>query len=235
MAMAGFDNEPEPRPATQIPLDLPIEPRHGLADFLVSPANSKALSMVLQWPDWPSASMLLLGPPGAGKTHLLSIWAERAQALAVAPNGILSVPQLAATQRRAFALDGVDLVADETALFHFLNFVSEAGVSLLMSARRAPSGSHIRLPDLLSRLRRAPMVEIGAPDDELILAVLEKLFRDRQLSVDRPLLEYIALRLERSLDAARRFVSALDREALARGRPVTRVLAGELLERLEDG
>ena len=232
--MAGFDEGPERRAAAQIPLDLPVEPRYGLADFLVSPANSAAFSVVLQWPDWPSQSMLLLGPPGAGKTHLLAIWAERAQALAVSAHDIPPVPQLAASPRRAFALDGVDAIADETALFHFLNFVTEAGASLLMTARRAPGASNIRLPDLLSRLRRAPMIEIGAPDDELIVAVLEKLFRDRQLNVDRSLLDYIALRLERSLDAAQRFVHSLDREALARGRPVTRALAGELLERMKE-
>jgi chromosomal replication initiation ATPase DnaA len=232
--MAGFDEESDRRAAAQIPFDLPVEPRYGLSDFLVSPANSAAFSVVLQWPDWPSANMFLLGPPGAGKTHLLAIWTERAQALPVAAGDIPPISQLASMGRRAFALDCIDSVVDETGLFHFLNFVTEAGASLLMTARRAPSASNIRLPDLLSRLRRAPIIEIGAPDDELILAVLEKLFRDRQLSVDRSLLDYIALRLERSLDAAQRFVHALDREALARGRPVTRSLAGELLERMKE-
>jgi chromosomal replication initiation ATPase DnaA len=234
--MAGFDDEPAPRTAAmQIPLDLPVEPRYGLADFLVSPANSAAFSVVLRWPDWPSQSMLLLGPPGAGKSHLLAIWTERAQALTAPANAIPSLQELAERRPPALALDNVDAVSDETALFHILNFVSETGASLLMTARRAPDAARIRLPDLLSRLRRAPVIEIGAPDDELILAVLKKLFGDRQLNVDRAVLEYIALRLERSLDAARRFVRALDQEALARGRPVTRPLAGELLERLRDG
>ena len=75
------------------------------------------------------------------------------------------------------------------------------------------------------------MVEIGAPDDDLIRVVLEKLFRDRQLLVEPPALAYAALRLERSLDAARAFVAALDREALAQGRPVTRALAAQVMER----
>jgi chromosomal replication initiation ATPase DnaA len=74
------------------------------------------------------------------------------------------------------------------------------------------------------------VVEIGAPDDDLMRAVLDKLFRDRQLIVEAPALAYAALRLERSLDAARAFVAALDREALARGRPATRALAAEVLE-----
>jgi chromosomal replication initiation ATPase DnaA len=85
----------------------------------------------------------------------------------------------------------------------------------------------------LSRLRRAPMVEIGAPDDALMRAVLEKLFRDRQLAVEPPALAYAALRLERSLEAARVFVATLDRAALAQRRPVTRALAAEVIEAMD--
>jgi chromosomal replication initiation ATPase DnaA len=232
--MGDSDEARRGRSFDQIPLDLPVEPRQGLADFLVSPANSLAFSAVRQWPDWPSHSLLLVGPPGSGKSHLLAIWKERAAAAAVGPGQIPTLSALVDMAPRAFALDDADRVVDETALFHFLNFVNESGAFLLMSARRAPSASHVRLPDLLSRLRRSPVIEIGAPDDELMLQVLEKLFRDRQLVVDRSLLEYVGLRLERSLDAARRFVCALDREALARGRPVTRALAGEMLERFRE-
>jgi chromosomal replication initiation ATPase DnaA len=232
--MGDSDEGPRRQGFAQIPLDLPVEPRYGVADFLVSPANSTAFSVVQRWPDWPSQTLLLLGPPGSGKSHLVKIWRDRAEALEVAPAEIPPLSVLSERALNAFALDDVDNVTDETALFHFLNFVTENGAFLLMSARRAPAASHVRLPDLLSRLRRAPMIEIGAPDDELILSVLEKLFRDRQLVVERALLDYISLRLERSLDAARRFVCALDREALARGRPVTRALAGEVLERLRE-
>jgi chromosomal replication initiation ATPase DnaA len=60
--------------------------------------------------------------------------------------------------------------------------------------------------------------------------VLVKLFADRQLIVEPPALAFAALRLERSLDAARSFVAALDREALARGRPVTRALAAKVMD-----
>ena len=59
--------------------------------------------------------------------------------------------------------------------------------------------------------------------------MLFKLFSDRQLAVEPALVAYVALRIERSLDAARALVAALDREALARGGPVTRAMAARLL------
>lgn len=218
------------RAPAQLPLELPLAPRFGRADFLSAPSNAAALAMVERWPDWPDRILTLIGPPGSGKSHLLAIFSQRTRALMADPADLPSLSALVAAAPPAIALDDLERLRDETALFHLLNFAVEHRVFVLMSAGRPLTGTDVRLPDLLSRLRRAPMVEIGAPDDDLMRAVLEKLFRDRQLLVEAPALAYAALRLERSLDAARAFVAALDREALARRRPVTRALAAEVLE-----
>jgi chromosomal replication initiation ATPase DnaA len=100
----------------------------------------------------------------------------------------------------------------------------------MLTARAAPDSWGLKTPDLLSRLRLAPSVRLNAPDDDLARAVLFKLFADRQLAVDPSVIAYIALRIERSLDAARGIVSALDREGLARGRAVTRAMAAQVLK-----
>lgn len=220
--------------ARQLPFDLPSVPRLGREEFLAAPCNRAALTLIDQWPDWPARCLLLAGPPGCGKSHLCAIWARRAGAREIRPDALPSVLELAQSPPGAMVLDGLEFVRDETALFHLLNFAAEHEAFLLMSARRPPSAEEVRLPDLLSRLRRAPVMEIGAPDDALMRAVLEKLIRDRQLSVDDAVLDYAALRLERSLEAARGFVAELDRESLAQGRRVTRALAGEVLERFTE-
>ncbi|MCX7899806.1 MAG: DnaA/Hda family protein [Methylocystis sp.] len=220
-------DEASPR---QLPLELPTTPRYGREDFLEANCNRAALAMIERWPDWPDRALLLVGPPGSGKSHLCAIFAARASALEARGETLPSLDALDAEAPRTVVVDNIDDVKDETKLFHLFNFVVEHDAYLLMSARRLPSADCVRLPDLLSRLRRAPLVEIGAPDDALIRAVLEKLFRDRQLIVERPALDYIALRLERSLGAARAVVEALDRAALAQGRPVTRGLAAEVME-----
>ncbi len=218
-----------PAPA-QLTLDLELAPRFGREDFLAAPSNEAALAMVENWPDWPDRILTFIGPAGSGKSHVLAIFAKRAEAFRAEALDLPTVAALAERAPQAIALDDVDRVRDETALFHLLNFAVEHRVSVLMSARRPATAAEVQLPDLLSRLRRAPVIEIGAPDDGLMRAVLEKLFRDRQLIVEPPALAYAALRLERSLDAARAFVAALDRAALAQQRPVTRALAAQLIE-----
>jgi len=227
MTKAGAPEKPE----RQLPLDLPTTPRFGREEFLPAASNRAALEMIERWPDWPDRVLALIGPAGAGKSHLCAIWAARAGALVVAPGALPTLEGLVAQAPRAIVIDDVDRVADETTLFHLLNFVNENGAFLLMSAARPPRAEDTRLPDLLSRLRRAPIVEIGAPDETLMRAVLVKLFADRQLLVEPPALAFAALRLERSLAAARAFVAALDREALAQGRPVTRALAAKVIEK----
>ena len=216
----------------QLPFDLPAVPRYGRADFLVGPPNRTAFEMIERWPDWPDRMLLLVGPTGAGKTHLASIWAERAQAkcLPAAALRDAEVPTLVAAPALLIE-DAEDATGAEKALFHLVNLVRESQSFLILTARRRPDLWGLATPDLLSRLRLAPVVEIGAPDDALIRDVLVKLFGDRQLIVDRSVVEYLALRIERSIDAARRIVDALDREALALGRAVTRPMAADILRK----
>src|ERR1700751_6426403 len=68
----------------QLALDLPRRTAFGRADFMVSESNVAAVELIDRWPDWPSAMLVLHGPPGCGKTHLAHLWRERASALMIA-------------------------------------------------------------------------------------------------------------------------------------------------------
>jgi chromosomal replication initiation ATPase DnaA len=224
----------KPPPPRQLTLDLPVEPRYGREDFLVSPSNMQAWSTFENWPGWPDRVLLLLGPTGAGKSHLAAIWAARtgARVLTASALPLADLPGL--VRSRAILVEDADAAGGvETELFHLLNLVRNSTTYLVITARQWPDSWGLTTADLLSRLRLAPAVEIGEPDDALVRAVLVKLFVDRQLVVDTSVVEYLALRIERSLDAARSVVEALDREALAQGRAITRPIAAEVLRRTE--
>jgi chromosomal replication initiation ATPase DnaA len=225
---------PVPFPPRQLAFALGHHTSFAREDFLEGPSNSAALAMVERWPDWPDRLLVVVGPEGSGKSHLAAIWAEVAGArfLAARALGETNLPRALSTG--ALVIENVvpDAV-DERALFHLVNLAREQGAFLLATASAAPSGWALKVPDLASRLRALPVVELLPPDDVLLRAVLVKLFADRQLGVDESLLTYLLKRIDRSFAAAREAVERLDREGLRLRRPVTRALAAEALRASE--
>ncbi|MEQ8479923.1 MAG: DnaA regulatory inactivator HdaA [Hoeflea sp.] len=225
----------KPPPVRQLPLVFDHEPATSRDDLIVSPSVHAAVAMIDKWPDWPSPVVVLAGPTGSGKSHLASIWAARTGACRVE----LTAPAddaVEAAARAPVLVEDVDRRAyDENALFHLINSVRTHGSSVLMTARRFPSGWKIALPDLASRLKAATVVEIGEPDEELLAQVMVKLFADRQVSVDDRIIHWLVARMERSLAAAHLIVDRLDQLALARGTKINRALAAEALARMDNG
>ena len=214
----------------QLPLDLTLEPRFGEEDFLVSQSNADAYAIIDAWPDWASRMVFLTGPPASGKTHLATIWASRAGARSLSARGLARADVPALVAAGAVVVEDAERHGlDEATLFHLINLAHERDAYLLITASRAPSELGITTPDLLSRLRRMPLVSISPPDDALIKALFVKLIVDRQLVVDTTLVEYLCLRTERSFSAVRAIVERLDREALAQGRRLSRPMAAKIL------
>jgi chromosomal replication initiation ATPase DnaA len=219
--------------ARQLVLDLPVRPALGRADFFVAPSNALAVALVDRWPDWPMRRLALVGPEGAGKTHLAHVWAARVGATILPVEALLSLavgevePGAALAVEDAARVGAVGPVAEE-ALFHLCNRLALDG-GLMLSGREAPARWPVALADLASRLAATPVARLEPPDDALLGAVLVKLFADRQLAVGPDLVQYLLPRMERSFAASEAVVAALDRAGLARHRPVTARLAAEVL------
>ncbi len=198
-------------------------------DFLVGPSNESAFAIIERWPDWPDRVIALAGPGGSGKSHLAAIWAAQSGARFLSARALSDTHLPSALATGALVIEDVaESALDERALFHLLNLARQDGAWLLLTARSLPAQWTLALPDLGSRLRAIPAVALAPPDDALLRAVIVKLFADRQLAVDEPLVGYLVSRIERSFAAARSAVALLDSEALRRKRPVNRVLAAEL-------
>lgn len=189
--------------AVQIPLSFPINPAMGRDDFLVADSNREALDWIDRAPYWNAPVLYIHGPAGAGKTHLANIWQSQNKDGHVIDN-----------------LDAIvgDRMAEEN-LFHLYNRVRLTPGSILMTGSKPLSLVRFTIPDLASRLRASPQVGINLPDEDLLRALLVKLFSDRQMRIDVSLIEYMIPRMERSFSAARELVAALDHISLTQKRP----------------
>lgn len=223
---------------TEKPRQLPLDLGHGTGytrdDLVVSGANEQAVALVDGWPHWPSPVVVLAGPTGSGKTHLASIWRERADALQM--DGRRIGGSAAFSGSCPVLIDDIDAAPiDAAALFHLINAVRGAGSHLLLTARRFPGAWDVTLPDLASRLKAAATVEIHEPDDLLLAGVITKLFADRQIEVEPHVVQYLARRIERSLGTAMRLVEKLDRLALEQKTRITRALAADAVSSMDEG
>ncbi len=198
-------------------------------DFLAGPPNAAGLALIERWPDWPAPAMALVGPEGAGKSHLAAIWAEASGARVLSARLIGETDLPGALATGALVVEDLSPEAfDERALFHLLNLAREQSAFLLLTSRAPPAGFALAIRDLASRLRAVPVVTLAPPDDALLRALIVKLAADRQLALDEALVTFLVNRIERSFAAARAALTRMDEEAMRLHRPVTRALAAEL-------
>jgi chromosomal replication initiation ATPase DnaA len=223
------------RTGRQLVLDLAHREAQGRDDFLVTPSNAAAVAMVDRYPDWPHYVVVLLGDAGSGKSHLLEVWRQAAGARLIAAASLADEPPDQLLAGGALAIDdapGAGL--DERALFHLLNLARQTGSHVLLASKTDPAHWAVALPDLASRLKALAVARLDPPDDVLLRGVLVKLFADRQLAVEEPVVSYLMLRMPRSLEAARVLVAEIDSLALVEQAAVTRGLASRVLQRLTE-
>ena len=218
--------------ALQLPLDLGHRPAFDRADFLVAPSNETAVAMIDSWPDWQSHALILHGPAASGKSHLGAVWQARSRAVRLTPDALESADSFT-SDSTDILLEGGDFAIGtrdgEAGLLHIYNMIRETGGSLLMTMRARPQALEFALPDLASRLRAVPAVAIEQPDEQLLAAIIVKMFHDRQLHIAAEVLNYILPRMERSFAAAHNLVEAVDKRALAEKRAITIPLVRQIM------
>jgi chromosomal replication initiation ATPase DnaA len=138
-------------------------------DFVVSASNAEAVKAVDAWPNWHGGRLALIGPEGAGKSHLAAAWAARVDAAVIAPR---SKVDLNALQGRPVLYEDADRSQRGEMLFHLMNMADHGGGGLLLTGRTPPTSWPANLPDLRSRLNALTVAQITEPDDAILDSIL---------------------------------------------------------------
>ena len=226
----------------QLALDFPHRPSLGREDFLIARCNQEAANLIEQWPNWSYFALCIYGPSGCGKSHLANVFAAHYANLTNHPYRIpfiraeqLNIDkchQLAETCN-CLVIEDLEKLKNEEALFHLYNMFRDEGGHILFTAQEAPARIPFHLPDLRSRLNIIPTTEIKAPDDELLSALLVKLFMDRQITPSPEIINYMLSNMQRSFNFARKLVQEVDNISLARKRAISIPLIKEAILSLE--
>jgi len=220
-----------PQIPPQIPFDLPHREAFEAEDYLVTASNQAAVDRIDRWPDWTgSHCTIFYGAAGCGKTHLTHVWQRKSAARRIG-TAQMKLQDIAGN----LIIEDIDAISEnmqaQEDLFHLYNRQKETGGFLMLTARHHPKGWALALPDLASRMLAAMAIEIGAPDDDLLAALVIKQFMDRQVTVPEEVVSYLLPRIERSFEAVRNIVDEIDTLALARKRKITIPLVRDLLDR----
>lgn len=212
--------------ARQLRLSLKRPAPFTRETFIQGASNAQAVAALDAWPRWPGGALVLVGADGVGKSHLAQAWATVAKAVTLDREH----PDVGAAAGRSVLLEDVDQGVDAEALFHLINLAAHDGASLLLTARKAPATWPAELPDLRSRLNALMVAEIAPPDDDVLRGVLKKFFRERNIRPNDDVYPYLLRRMERSIPGAQEIVRRLDETDDGQMRPISRVLAREILE-----
>ncbi|WP_019514882.1 HdaA/DnaA family protein [Sphingomonas sp. Mn802worker] len=204
--MRSRDNEGSVA-AKQFPLPLAWPDEAGDVEFLVTESNRHAVQVLQQWHDWPVRTALLMGPTASGRSLLSQVFAA---------------------QSGGRVIDDADR-HDERALFHAWNDAQATGTPLLLVVRAGTPAWLVTLPDLRTRLAACPVAEIGAPDEALVRALLERGFARRRLDARDDLVDWLVPRLPRRHQAVAQMLDGLEQAARSERRRVTIPLARDLL------
>lgn len=188
---------------------LPLDELRGGASssLIITPSNATAFAGLGSAANWPRHCAILVGPARSGKSLMARYFSGEGGTV----------------------IDNAEANSAEN-LFNAWNRAQESVVPLLLISRWLPADWNVALPDLKSRLGSAMLLEIGAPDDEMIEQLLQKQLADRGAAITMDALSYVKRRIERSYAAIESFARAANAMALAENAPVNLTLVKKVLD-----
>ncbi len=217
------------RELNQLLLDFGRKANFEKNDYFVSESNLDVYNLIEKWPKWEKKILNIFGEKFSGKSHLANIFKSKTHALLVSSENLSNDNLNKLKLYETIIIDNFDNNIEEKLLYTLFNFIDQDNKFLLLISEKPISEMTFDLPDMASRSKNCIFSEIFKPDDELIFALLLKNFSDRQIKVDKKIIDYIIKRIDRSYSKIKDFIYKVDELSLKKKKPINLNTIREIL------
>ena len=217
------------RELNQLLLNFDIKRTFNDNDYYVSDSNYFAFNLIDKWPKWEKKILNISGEKFSGKTHLANIFKSKSSAIYLQESEINNEIFKKIKLYESIIIDDFLNNIDENLTYSIFNMVDQDSKYLLINSQIPLGEIKFKLPDLISRSKNVLHSKINPPNDELIFAIILKNFSDRQIKLEKKIIEFIINRIDRSYSKISEFIYKIDELSLKKKKPINFKTIKEIL------
>ena len=189
-------------------------------DFYVSKSNYFAFNLVNTWPKWEKNFLNICGDNYSGKSHLTNIFLKKFKGIKINAHLFKNENLREIKVHQNIILENFDKNIDEVLIYSLFNTIDHDNKYLIINSTIPINEINFKLDDLKSRTKNCLFAKIEKPDDELMFALILKNFSDRQIVIDKKLIDFVIKRIDRSYSKIYEFIYKIDELSLKRKKPI---------------
>jgi chromosomal replication initiation ATPase DnaA len=214
----------------QLLLDFNYDQNFKDDDFYVGKSNFYAFELINKWPKWEKKFLNISGEKFSGKTHLSNIFLKKFQGIKIESTLLDDENLKIIKPYQNIVLEDLSLDINEKLIYSLLNIIDQDNKFLIITSLEPISKIDFKLNDLKSRTKNCLLAKIENPDDELMFALILKNLSDRQITLDKKLINFIIKRVERSYGKIFEFIYKIDKISLKKKKSIDFKIINEALE-----
>ena len=214
----------------QLLLKFDLKQNYKNEDFYVNKSNFFAFNLIDSWPRWEKNILNIYGEKYCGKTHLSNIFKKKYRAFTVKSGEFTSKNLKDFKLAENLILDNFDEKIDENLMYTLFNIADQDNKYILINSLKPINELNLKLTDLKSRAKNCLFAKIEKPDDELMFAILLKNFSDRQITVEKKLIDFIIKHIDRSYGKIYEFIYKIDEISLKKKKSIDFKIIKETLK-----
>ena len=218
------------RDLNQLLLNFKHKQNFNYNDFYVGKSNYYAFQILEKWPKWEKNILNICGEKNSGKTHLTNIFLKNFKGIKIDSNSFKNEDFKKLKVYENIVLEDFNESINENLIYSFFNFIDQDNKYLIINSLIPISEIYFKLKDLRSRTKNCLVAKIDKPDDELIFALILKNFSDRQILIDKKLIDYITKRINRSYGKIFEFIYKIDEISLIKKKSIDFKIIKQVLE-----